>query len=190
MKPLICPQCGGKITEYSPWQNFATCGYCATRFVIEREKNPPTQIEPEFESAKTSNVTPNIFVIVLVSAFVIIGGAILLAVLTNKSKTNPPNYVAQKNYPTPTPRVSPTETPNPNLLQFGGKGTANGLFQDAAEIAVDSKGRIYVADESLRVQQFDEKGEFLKVWQSPSQTNRYRRARTINKIAVDDRDRL
>jgi hypothetical protein len=190
MKPLICPQCGGKITEYSPWQNFATCGYCATRFVIEREKNPTTQIEPEFESAKTSNFTPNIFVIVLVSAFVIIGGVILLAVLTNKSKTNPPSYVAQKNYPTPTPRVSPTETPNPNLLQFGGKGTANGLFQDAAEIAVDSKGRIYVADETLRVQQFDEKGGFLKVWQIPSQTNRYRRARTIQKIAVDDRDRL
>lgn len=191
MKPLICPQCGGKITDYSVWQNFATCGYCATRFVIEQEKKTPAaRIEPEYESAKTSNFTPNIFVIILAVTFVVIGGAILLAVLTNKSNTNLPTYVAPKKYPTSTPSISPTETPNPNLLQFGGRGTANGLFQEANEIAVDQKGRIYVADETLRVQQFDEKGDFLKVWQIPSQTNRYRRARTIQKIAVDDKDRL
>ncbi|HEX8289138.1 MAG TPA: hypothetical protein VF556_14135 [Pyrinomonadaceae bacterium] len=192
MKPLICPQCGGRITEYSRWQQFATCEYCATRFLIEPEKQPAT-LEPEsfYQPAETSGANQNIFIVVIGAAVLLIGGVLLAAILAVKEKPKPiyPAYTAP-NYSTPTPRISPTPTPNPNLLEFGGKGTGNGLFQDADAIAVDSKGRIYVADDSLRVQQFNEKGEFLKLWQIPSATKHYRRARTIQKIAVDDQDRL
>ena len=192
MKPLICPQCGGKITEYSPLQQFTVCGYCETRFLIEPEKRKfAEQTEPVYEPIKTSNVNPNILIGTITAMVLIVGGIFFIAILVGKKEPKP-NYPVYKptNYPTLSPTVSPTSTPNPNLLEFGGKGTANGLFQDAEAIAVDSKGRIYVADNSLRVQQFDEKGEFLKVWQIPSATKHYRRARTIQKIAVDAQDRL
>jgi len=193
MKPLICPQCGGKITDYSQLDNFATCGYCATRFVIEPERQKsPTQTESVYQPLKTSRPNPNVFIVTIGVALAIVGGIFFLALLSPKSKPEPtlPSVAQTYSTPTLTPTASPTATPNPNLLQFGGKGTSNGLFQDAADITVDKQGRIYVADESLRVQQFDERGEFLKVWQIPSQTNRYRRARTIQKIAVDDKDSL
>ncbi len=192
MKPLICPQCGGKIINYSPFQNFATCGYCATRFLIEPEKQKTTvTAEPIYDSLKNSRPTTNIFVLVIGAVVLVIGGIIFLAVLMS-GKDPKPKYTVYNTpyYPTQTPRISPTPTPNPNLLEFGGIGTANGLFKDADAIAVDKKGRIYVGDGTLRVQQFSEKGEFLKVWQIPSKTVNYNRARTINKIAVSDNGNL
>jgi len=191
MKPLICPQCGGNIINYTVWQNFAHCGYCDTKFAIEPPKQKPAaQIEPVFEPLKTSSLSPNVIVGLVVGACLVVGGIFFIAILLRK-KTEPNlNFGGYTKTPTATPRLSPAPTPNPNLLEFGGKGTGNGLFQDADAIAIDSKGRIYVADDSLRVQQFDEKGEFLKVWQIPSQTKHYKRARTIQKIAVDDKDRL
>ena len=189
MKPLICPQCGGKITEYSQWQQFATCDYCGSKFLVEPQKRVA---EPVYQPIKTTTVEPKIFIGIIAAAVFVVGGIFLIAVLAGKKETKPDRPIAYKptNYPTATPRVSPTPTPNPNLLEFGGKGTANGLFQDADAIAVDKHGRIYVADNSLRVQQFDEKGNFLKVWQIPATGKHYRRARTIQKIAVDDADRL
>lgn len=192
MKPLICPQCGGKITQYNQFDKFATCQYCDTKFLIEQEKQVPVyQPEPTYRSSV--NVTDNLnIVVVLVVVFgVIFGGIIFAAIVKQSSKksTDYPTYTknSPRNvYSTP----SPTPTPKLNLLEFGGKGTSNGLFQNASEIAVDKKGRIYVADDTLRVQQFNEKGEFLKLWQIPSQTKHYKKARTIQKIAVDDRDKL
>jgi hypothetical protein len=174
MKPLICPQCGGKITEYAPWQNFAVCGYCETKFVVEREK-PAATAQLVYEPLKTSSLSPNVFVGIVAAACLVIGGIFLIAILTNRKDAKPdyPVYNPPR-YSTPAPAFSPA--PTPNLLEFGGKGTGNGLFQEAGAIAVDSKGRIYVADNSLHVQQFDEKGIFLKLWQIPSQTKHYRRA--------------
>jgi len=191
MKPLICPQCGGKITEYEQWQKFATCRYCGTRFVIEPEKHdaPPFYTEPAGYSADRSFNDQNLVIGVIASISLIFGGIILFYLAGAKPKPAAPNYPVYKT-PEPPRSASPTPTPNPNILEFGGKGTGNGLFQDADAIAVDKRGRIYVADGSLRVQQFNEKGEFLKVWQIPSQTKHYKRARMIQKIAVDDRDRL
>ncbi|MEP6904014.1 MAG: hypothetical protein ABJA66_19990 [Actinomycetota bacterium] len=190
MKPLICPQCGGKITEYNQWQKFATCGYCDTKFIIEPD--PPQSFspaEPDYQAFQTSKPNFNI-VIGVIAAICIIFGAIIF--LTLASGIKPKTTANYPSYPTPVKFISPTNspTPNPNLLEFGSKGTGNGLFQNADSVAVDKEGRIYVADDSLRVQQFNQKGEFLKVWQIPTQTRYYKRARTIQKIAVDDKDRL
>lgn len=190
MKPLICPQCGGKLTNYSQWQNFATCGYCATRFIIEPEKSevsaPVPTVYEQFQPVKSNT---NIFIGVITSVVLLIGGLLFIAIVSDQKDTPRPVYNPPK-FPSPYPLPSLTPTPNPNLLEFGGKGTGNGLFQDANAVAVDSKERIYVSDDSLRVQQFDEKGTFLKLWQIPSQTKYYERARTIQKIAVDEKDRL
>jgi hypothetical protein len=192
MKPLICPQCGGSITNYSQWDNFAKCGYCETRFVIESDKKQPQiQSDPIFDSPKAPNNLPNILIGVLVMTGLVFGGIIILKILLsgkNEQKTTYP--VNSTPYRSPVPILSVTPTPNLNLLELGGKGTGNGMFQDASTITVDSKGRIYVADDTLRVQQFDEKGDFLKLWQIDSETQFYKRARSIQKIAVDDHDRL
>lgn len=190
MKPLICPQCGGKITEYSPRQQFAVCDYCETKLVIETEKqNFYAFTEPEYEPIDSSSPGRNVFISVITVAILVVFGVFFTAILTSKKdpKTTYPVYKPQV-YPTPIPISSPA--PNPNLLEFGGKGTGNGLFDDAAAIAVDKQGRIYVADNSLRVQQFNEQGEFIKVWQIPTETLYYKRARSIEKIAVNDKDQL
>lgn len=193
MKPLICPQCGGKIDDYKPWDNFATCGYCETRFVIESEKPlAPETTEPVYQPFENSSPNQNVFVMAIGAAILIVGGIFLFGFLASrKAPTSTyPGYNPPRTTPTISPTFSPAPTPNPNLLEFGGKGVGNGLFQDADALAIDSKGRIYVADDTLRVQQFDEKGNFIKLWQIPSQTKNYKRARTIQKIAVDDKDRL
>ena len=138
MKPLICPQCGGKITDYSPFQNFATCGYCATRFVIEPEKQKTTIAgESYYDTLPTPRPTPNIFVFIAGGAVLLVGGIIFLAVLMNKKEPKAiyPTY-NKPSFPTLTPRASPTATPDLNLLVFGGKGTANGLFKEADALAV------------------------------------------------------
>jgi sugar lactone lactonase YvrE len=192
MKPLICPQCGGKITDYSPWQQFVDCQYCSTRFIMPQENPAPRNDPgPAFETPSSPNIGRNLVLGVAGALCAIFGVVIALSLVKTKPRTppNPPTYPV---YTTTTPVTiaTPAATPNPNLLEFGGKGTGNGLFQDATSIAVDKKGRIYVADDTLRVQQFDEKGEFLKVWQIPSSGKNYRKARTIEKIAVDAQDHL
>ena len=187
MKPLICPQCGGKITNYTARQDFAVCGYCATKFVIE----PATQ--PDFVYQTPNSPVPSVkaFSIAIAAVCLVIIGIFFIGIFSSRKDEPNLNYGGySKPYSTPIPLLSPAPTVNPNLLEFGGKGTGNGLFQDADAIAVDKQGRIYVADDSLRVQQFDEKGEFLKLWQIPSETDFYKRARSIEKIAVDDKDRL
>jgi hypothetical protein len=190
MKPLICPQCGGTITEYSPRDRFAICGYCATRFLIEPQKTEPAyQTAPVAEAPRISDINSNVLIGIIVAVGVIFGGVFLLALKLGGKKPKPdyPIYTAPSR---PTATVLPTPTPIPNLLEFGGKGTGEGMFQNADSIAVDARGRIYVADETLRVQQFDENGEFLKLWQIPSETQFYKRARSIQKIAIDAEDRL
>jgi len=186
MKPLICPQCGGKITNYTAQQNFAVCGYCATRFVVEQSKPSPP---------KPADSTPNVKIlsIVIAAGCLILAGIFTITILPRRQTEPLPTFAGYSRpsaTPIPTPTPAPAPTPNPNLLEFGGKGTGNGLFQDADALAVDRQGRIYVADETLRVQQFDERGEFIKLWQIPSATGFYKRARTIDKIAVDERDRI
>ena len=49
--------------------------------------------------------------------------------------------------------------------QWGRKGTADGEFQLVHDVAVDNRGRVYVADRTNeRVQVFDPDGKFLTKW--------------------------
>ncbi len=61
MKPLICPQCGGKITSYLPLQNFATCGYCETKIVIEKQTSASRNKFVD-QPIKTFNLSSNVIV--------------------------------------------------------------------------------------------------------------------------------
>jgi DNA-binding beta-propeller fold protein YncE len=71
--------------------------------------------------------------------------------------------------------VADGEGPNTRVAKFsgdgkfikwwGGKGTSPGEFDVPHSIAIDSKGRVYVADRSNnRIQIFDQNGKFLKQW--------------------------
>jgi hypothetical protein len=193
MEPLICPQCGGQINDYSPEKAFATCGYCLTRFLIDanrRSQPAPTPPLTDFEPTRTGNDNYFLTVVAGVIVAVIVVSVIMGIVVSNRNSSKPP-YRAAAATPVTTPtRYSPTATPNLNMLEFGGKGTGNGLFQDANSIAVDNQGRIYVSDDSLRVQQFDAEGQFMRTIQVPSATAHYERARTIDKIAAADNGSL
>jgi hypothetical protein len=194
MEPLICPQCGGQITDYSPERSFATCGYCGTRFLIEPNKQsnqPPPPAPAELPDFTPSEPDPGnrLIVGVIASIVAVVFGVIIMAMVVSVRSSPKPGRTIY-GFATSTPRPSPTATPNLNLLEFGGKGTGNGLFQDANTLAVDSQGRIYVGDDSMRVQQFDDKGNFLRVIQIPTKTTHYDKARTIDKIAVADNGSL
>ncbi len=186
MEALICPQCGGQITEYSATQTFTTCKYCATKFLINSAKAAPAEIPKPVYQVTEASFDPKVFA--WVGIVIVFGlGGLLLAGLIKGIKGTPYQPVVAGKTVTPTPfggRSTPTPTPNPNLLEFGGKGTEIGLFKDANSIAVDSRGRIYVADDSLRVQQFDQKGTFVRVIKVPEKTSLYKKTRTIDKIAV------
>jgi hypothetical protein len=190
MKPLICPQCGGRITNYLPTATFADCEYCTTRFLIQHEKPKPTVQLPVYNYPAETSSNPNIFLIGLVAASLVFGTLIILAVSFSRNKPADKYSGYSKPNFTTTPKISPSPTPNLNLLEFGARGTGEGTFVEANSITVDSKGKIYVADSSLRVQQFDEKGVYLKTWQIPSETKLYGRARQIDKILVDGKDEL
>jgi hypothetical protein len=193
MEPLICPQCGGKITQYLPGQAFTTCSYCSTAFRIDQNKEKDVA-PPVYEAAPSTGSRPELFVSVLIGVLVVFGALVFIGIVVSRRSTpaappyTPPRAVSPGSAASPVP--SPVVTPNVNLLEFGGKGTGNGLFTGANSIAVDKQGRIYVSDDSLRVQQFNEKGEFISVLQVPEKTAHYRRARTINKIAVADDGKL
>jgi DNA-binding beta-propeller fold protein YncE len=52
-----------------------------------------------------------------------------------------------------------------HISQWGTKGTADGEFNLVHDVAVDSSGRVYVADRTnQRVQIFDQNGKFLGKW--------------------------
>jgi len=190
MEPLICPQCGGQITTYLPGQVFTTCEYCSTTFRIDTNKEKDVSVPmPVYKPIETEpNIKPQYIIPVLAGVFAVFGIVILIALASStKSSKNPP-YRTLYTAPSVTPTPSPT--PITNLLEFGATGTGDGLFKDANTIAVDKQGRIYVGDDTLRVQQFNEKGQFLRVIQVPSKTSHYDRARTIDKIAAGDNGRL
>ena len=56
------------------------------------------------------------------------------------------------------------------LTQWGTKGAGDGQFNLVHDVAVDSKGRVYVADRSnSRVQIFDANGKYLNKWTDAGQ---------------------
>ncbi len=71
--------------------------------------------------------------------------------------------------------VADGEGPNTRVAKFsgdgkfldwwGGKGTGTGQFDVPHSIAIDAKGRVYVADRANnRIQIFDQSGKFLNQW--------------------------
>jgi DNA-binding beta-propeller fold protein YncE len=65
----------------------------------------------------------------------------------------------------PNTRVAKFSKDGKFIKWWGGKGTGPGQFNVPHSIALDSKGRVYVADRSNnRIQIFDQAGKFLNQW--------------------------
>ena len=65
----------------------------------------------------------------------------------------------------PNTRVAKFSKAGKFIKWWGGKGTDSGRFNVPHSIAIDSKGRVYVADRSNnRIQIFDQAGKFLNQW--------------------------
>src|SRR5687768_3079478 len=133
---------------------------------------------------------------VVALALLLIAGAIgLMIALPNRKESEQTSAGVTKTrglFPTP---PSPTPTPRPNGYEvaytFGGEGTGPGLFQDGMGVAVDGGGRVYVSDETRRVQRFDPKGQFINTWSIPTRTKWYKRARGgPTRIIVNERDEV
>ncbi len=61
--------------------------------------------------------------------------------------------------------ASSTETPD---LVWGRHGYSDGRFQKPRAMTSDEQGRIYAVDLTARIQVFDEDGNFLRSWQTPT----------------------
>jgi hypothetical protein len=142
------------------------CPWCGSTVIV------PESLRPRRNSFGESAPTPPKTVDPLRTLFIVLGSAFfiaLLAILLAPFKTT--KNVRVVTPPTSSPKrfgPSPTSSPVPagpyTLLAFGGEGTGPGLFKDAAQIAVDAGGNIYVSDDTLRVQKFDAAGKFVDLW--------------------------
>jgi hypothetical protein len=184
LEPLICPQCGGQITDYPPGATFAICSYCSTKFHVEDNKQRPIAVPPPAtpvldipdESDPTQTVV-KIFggVIVAILVVGIIGG------LAGKKRNIGPVYNTST-VAASTPAAAPVSPANVrDLIQ--------GQFGDTRSVAVDKLGKVYLSD-NLRVQQFDDAGQFVKLLRVPGKGRNYEGADSIDKIEVADDGRL
>ena len=103
MEALICPQCGGQITEYRPDAKFTTCSYCATKFVVadNKEKVP---IPPAYDYPTTTQL-PNLnMVIGIIAGIGLLAGVIIFATFASRPNMTSP------------PSTPPQATPSPVLV--------------------------------------------------------------------------
>jgi len=212
MGTIVCPSCNTSQTPYSHLATSVFCINCGFNINLSQQAKPTaakteklhTNPQPfAYRTVPMQNIPTRgqssigglIFAIVgpiaaiVILFFVLIGaGVVFIANVNRKSPKTRPVY---NPYPSPSPYSTPTipstrgTNKNGELMTFGGEGTGSGLFKNANEVAVDEQGNIYVADETLRVQRFDFTGKYLNIFTVPQNSQHYKNAEAIDKIAVD-----
>ena len=184
LEPLICPQCGGHITDYSPGATFAICGYCSTKFVVEDNKQRPiavsSPVTPVVDIPDESDPTQTVVKIFggVIVAILVVG---IISGLAGKKRNTGAVYNTSTTAAS-TPAAAPVSPANVrDLIQ--------GQFGDARSIAVDKLGKVYLSD-NLRIQQFDDTGQFAKLLRVPGKGRNYEGADSIDKIEVADDGKL
>lgn len=177
MNVFNCPQCGASLEFERIASATVECRYCNSIVVVPAELRPaPPQPAPQPKTSYDAGAQSNKVVQSLVAAAVLIGAVILFVAVFTRTSNKPR---AGGTVPTYTPRLVPTPGPRPKpdgytvALTFGSEGTGPGFFKDEMGVAVDGAGRIYVSDETRRVQRFDPSGKFLNTWSVPAETKWY-----------------
>ena len=190
MKVFNCPQCAATLEFERIDSPLVRCQFCNSLVVVPAELRPFTSPPPEqpkhnFGEPEQPKLNfgepeqPKQVALAVIALLVVAGGIGLLIVRNISSKKNSfPGINA-----TSTPWRPPTPTPKPKpdgytiAYTFGGEGTGPGLFKDSLGVAVDAEGRVYVSDETRRVQRFDPSGQFLNTWSIPLETKWYQKLR-------------
>ena len=183
MKAFTCPQCGASLEYERIVTATVKCHYCNSVVVVPVDLRPPPPAPPRPEREPVTSFgdpQPNKAMPALIVALVLVGALTLLIVGLSRSSSNTNRSFGIVS--TPTPRRTPTPQPTPDpgysvVYTFGAEGTGPGFFKDEMDVAVDGEGRVYVSDETRRVQRFDPSGNFINTWTIPSETKWYRRLR-------------
>jgi DNA-directed RNA polymerase subunit RPC12/RpoP len=172
-----CPQCGATLEYERITSNTVRCHYCNSTVIVPAELRPtPPPPRPDPKPLSTyGSEQPAIKKVVPAIVGLIIFAVVIAMLFSRSSKPNRPLGMIPNNTPRPIP--TPTATPKPDgytiAFTFGGEGTGAGFFKDEMGVAVDGAGRIYVSDDTRRVQRFDSSGQFLSTWNIPTQTKWY-----------------
>lgn len=197
MKVFNCPQCAATLEFERIENSWVRCQFCNSIVVVPAELRPPPP--PPREEPKTSygggEATPKRLILAAAALLLIAGGVGLLIATNRPSNTNTVNLVDAPRTPRRPPTQTPTPAPNPQgytvAYTFGGEGTGPGLFKDELGVTVDQQGRVYVSDDTRRVQRFDPQAQFLNTWSIPTETKWYRKLRGgPSKIIVNERDEI
>jgi streptogramin lyase len=193
LKVFNCPQCAATLEFERIDAPLVRCQFCNSLVVVPAElrpSSPPPPEEPKLNFGAPDQ--PKRVALAVVALLAVTAGIGLL--IANNSKTNSNRATL---VPTYTPRTPPTPTPTPKpdgytvAYTFGGEGTGPGLFKDSLAAAVDGEGRVYVSDETRRVQRFDPSGKFLNTWSIPAETKWYGKLRGgPEKLLVNNANQL
>lgn len=195
MKVFNCPQCAATLEFERIEKSWVRCHYCNSLVVVPSELRPPTPPKPaelktSYDGGGDDAATKKKVALAAVAILVVVGGVALHSASDTSSSTNLRGVANVAN----TRRQTPTPTPMPRpdgyevAYTFGGEGTGPGLFKDSMALALDAEGRVYVSDETRRVQRFDGAGRFLNTWNIPPATKWYARARGgPEKLIVNER---
>jgi hypothetical protein len=195
LKVFNCPQCAATLEFERLDKSWVRCQFCNSLVVVPAELlPPPAQTPPAPQTTFGQGAQPKRTALVVAAIVLFAVGSIVLLVASNRSSkteqsTSGPTSVPPRTTPTPTP------TPHPDgytvAYTFGGEGTGPGLFKDELGVTVDGAGRVYVSDDTRRVQRFDPSGQFLNTWNIPTETKWYRKLRGGPlKIIVNERDEI
>jgi DNA-directed RNA polymerase subunit RPC12/RpoP len=181
LKVFNCPQCAATLEFERIESALVRCQYCNSLVVVPAELRPTPLPEPKPQTTfggGGEEATPKKIALVIVVLLVVAGFIGLLIAINSRSNKPRAGLI-----PTFTPRPVPTPKPTPKpegysvAYTFGGEGTGPGLFKDSLGVAVDQQGRVYVSDDTRRVQRFDSSGQFLNTWNIPTETKWYRKLR-------------
>jgi streptogramin lyase len=180
LKAFSCPQCAAALEFERIDKSWVRCYYCDSLVVVPAElrpPEPPRAPQTTFGDRPQSNRLLALAVVALAIAATVLG----IVIFRNRPPTGNRIVALDANYKPL--RSTPTSTPTPKpegyavAYTLGGEGTGPGLFKDSLGVAVDAEGRVYVSDDTRRVQRFDPSGQFLNTWNIPLETKWYRKLR-------------
>ena len=198
MKAFSCPQCAAVLEFELIEKSWVRCTYCNSLVVVPAELRPPLPEPPRGPQTTFGGGPPPKkvalgIVAVALAALAVVLGVIFANSRSSNEKDSPrvATSITPWRFPTPTPAPTPNPEGYAVAYTFGGEGTGPGLFKDELGVAVDDDGRVYVSDETRRVQRFDPSGQFLNTWSIPTETKWYRKLRGgPSKIIANERDEI